>query len=110
MSLRCEKSVWACRLIISAPGQSSLLNFRRFPISGLKIDQKFIQQLEDSPEGELLTRTLVDLAHHLQLPATAEGIETPGQLRILRANRAVILVRVSCLPAPRCQARCVSAS
>ena len=66
-------------------GSSSLLNLKRFPISGIKIDRAFIQEIDATPESALLVRTVVDLAHQLGMPATAEGVETEQQLNQLRA-------------------------
>jgi diguanylate cyclase (GGDEF)-like protein/PAS domain S-box-containing protein len=66
-------------------GESSLLNLRRFPISGAKIARSFVQQIDATPESGLLVQTLVNLLHEVGLPATAEGVETEQQLHRLKS-------------------------
>jgi len=64
-------------------GPASLLNLKRFAVDGLKIDQAFIQGLEQESQDTALVRMVVELAHEFGLRATAEGIETAEQCRIL---------------------------
>jgi diguanylate cyclase (GGDEF)-like protein/PAS domain S-box-containing protein len=64
-------------------GYSSLNTIRRFPIDGLKIDQTFVQALDD-PTTRALTASIADLATILRLWTVAEGIETEEQLRQIR--------------------------
>jgi predicted signal transduction protein with EAL and GGDEF domain len=65
-------------------GFSSLGHLRRFPIDIIQIDRSFIQGIEHDPKDAAITANLASLAHALDLIAVAEGIETPGQLEILR--------------------------
>jgi len=65
-------------------GAASLLNLKRFPVSGLKIDHQFISELDSGKDGDLLVQTIVDLAHRLQLPVNAMGVESQAQLQALR--------------------------
>lgn len=65
-------------------GYSSLLQLRHLPFTELKIDRAFVGDLERSGDCRLIVKTVVDLAHGLGLTATAEGVESEGQLRLLR--------------------------
>ena len=67
-------------------GYSSLAYLRRFPISALKIDRAFIQDLNENPEDAAITQAIIHLAHSLGLKVIAEGVERPAQLEFLRAR------------------------
>jgi len=64
-------------------GPASLLNLKRFAVDGVKIDKAFIQGVEQQSQDAALVRMVVELAHEFGLRATAEGIETAEQCRIL---------------------------
>ena len=64
-------------------GYSTLMQLRHLPFTELKIDQSFVADVERSRDCRLIIRTMVDLAHGLGLIATAEGVETVEQLRIV---------------------------
>ncbi|HTN35000.1 MAG TPA: EAL domain-containing protein [Marinobacter sp.] len=65
-------------------GFSSLSNLRQLPISLLKIDKSFVQDLGTSADSEHIIRAIISLAHSLQISVVAEGVETEGQLEFLR--------------------------
>jgi diguanylate cyclase (GGDEF)-like protein/PAS domain S-box-containing protein len=67
-------------------GYSSLNNLRRFPFDRIKIDRSFVADMEENPGTRAIVRSMVDLARALGLSVTAEGVETDGQLRLLRAD------------------------
>ena len=67
-------------------GYSNLSYLTRFPVSRLKIDRSFINGIATDPHTALITMTIIRLAHGLGLRATAEGVETAAQLRLLRAK------------------------
>jgi EAL domain-containing protein (putative c-di-GMP-specific phosphodiesterase class I) len=64
-------------------GYSSMMQLRRLPFTEVKIDQAFVSDVERSRDSRLIVKAIVDLAHGLGLTATAEGVETVEQLRIV---------------------------
>lgn len=65
-------------------GFSSLSNLQHLPISLVKIDKSFVQELGVSGDAEHIIRAIISLAHSLQMSVVAEGVETEGQLEFLR--------------------------
>ncbi len=65
-------------------GYSSLGYLQRFPAHSIKIDRSFVDRLEGTPESAELVRTLISMAHNLEMGVVAEGVETLGQLEKLR--------------------------
>ncbi|HZL50739.1 MAG TPA: GGDEF domain-containing phosphodiesterase [Terracidiphilus sp.] len=57
---------------------------RQLPLSSMKIDQCFIQGIDRSQEMQALCHTIVAMARQLKLQTVAEGIETQGELRVMR--------------------------
>lgn len=65
-------------------GHSSFEYLRRFPVTGLKIDRVFIQDMESDARTLNLVRCMIDVAHGLDLLVTAEGVETDTACTLLR--------------------------
>jgi EAL domain-containing protein (putative c-di-GMP-specific phosphodiesterase class I) len=65
-------------------GYSSLMQLRQLPFTEVKIDQSFVADIERSRDCRLIIQSITDLAHGLGLSATAEGVETLQQLRLVR--------------------------
>jgi len=65
-------------------GYSSLMQLRQLPFTEVKIDQSFVADIERSRDCRLIIQSITDLAHGLGLTATAEGVETMQQLRLVR--------------------------
>jgi diguanylate cyclase (GGDEF)-like protein len=65
-------------------GYSSLACLRQFPVDCLKIDRMFTSAITTSPESKALVGTLVQLGKDLGLSTLAEGVETTGEMDLLR--------------------------
>lgn len=56
-------------------GYSSMYYLARMPLDELKIDQSFVRDMLDAPSSAKIVRSLIDLAHNLDLLVVAEGVE-----------------------------------
>lgn len=65
-------------------GYSSLSRVRNLDIDHIKIDQSFIDDIEDSAQGRTVVEAIIHMAKGLRLQVVAEGVETEGQLHQLR--------------------------
>lgn len=66
-------------------GHSSLSYLRRYEVDHIKIDRSFISGIGSQETDETIVRAIVAMGHSLGLKITAEGVETPAQLEMLRA-------------------------
>ena len=57
-------------------GYSSLAHLRKLPVTGMKIDKSFVQNMESDRDNAVIVRSIIDLGHNLSLKVTAEGVET----------------------------------
>jgi len=64
-------------------GYSSLSYLRSFPFDRIKIDRAFVQDLGRKPDCIAIFETIVGLGRGLGIATTAEGVETPEQLRVV---------------------------
>lgn len=64
-------------------GYASLTYLSRFPATDLKIDKTLIKPIGRDPRSARLAESVVQLAHHLDMIATAEGIEDAETHRLL---------------------------
>jgi len=68
-------------------GYSSLSHLQIFPLSTLKIDKSFIQNMDDSANGRELLRAIIGIAKCFNLKVVAEGVETAQQMNVLEHMR-----------------------
>jgi EAL domain-containing protein (putative c-di-GMP-specific phosphodiesterase class I) len=66
-------------------GYSSLSHLQHFPLDGLKIDGRFVQQALYSDRDENLMHAIILLGKTLELDVVAEGVETDEQMELLRS-------------------------
>ncbi|MEM9102824.1 MAG: EAL domain-containing protein [Pseudomonadota bacterium] len=67
-------------------GYSSLSYLKNLTINTLKIDKSFITELDKNDDDASIARTIIAIAHNLNLSVTAEGVENDSVLRFLREN------------------------
>lgn len=63
---------------------SSLNYLVKLPISSIKIDKSFIDEIADKGDYYTLTKLITDIAHSIKLPVVAEGVENNTQLKKLK--------------------------
>lgn len=68
-------------------GSSSLRHISRLAVDGIKIDRSFVSGIVENERDLAVVRMLIDLGAGLGLTVTAEGVETPQQLEVLRDLR-----------------------
>lgn len=67
-------------------GYSSLSMLKTLPVTELKVDRSFISELPDDVSDAHLVRTMIVMAHSLNMLVVAEGVETEAQRRFLQDN------------------------
>jgi len=60
-------------------GYSSLAYLSDFDLDTLKIDRRFISNMQNSGRDAAVVNSIIDLSGHLGLQVIAEGVETSGQ-------------------------------
>ena len=66
-------------------GHASLNYLTTLPVSSVKIDQSFVNNMITDKKNAVIVRTLIAMAHELDLKVIAEGVQTSGQADILSA-------------------------
>lgn len=88
-------------------GYSSLSSLTRLPISEIKIDRSFVQELGQDEQAQAATRAVIRIGQSLGMMVVAEGVETEEQwhiLKTLRCHAAQGFLRSPALPAAALEA------
>lgn len=65
-------------------GHASLSHLSEMPVNGVKIDRRFVAQVDVSSESRSLVRAILGMAEPFGHAVVAEGIERPAQITELR--------------------------
>jgi EAL domain-containing protein (putative c-di-GMP-specific phosphodiesterase class I) len=68
-------------------GYASLSYLTRYPLARIKIDHSFVRNITDDGQHAAIVRSLIAMAHNLDLEVIAEGVETTAQAAFLLAER-----------------------
>ncbi|GAB6676128.1 sensor domain-containing protein [Bacillus luti] len=68
-------------------GYSSLAYLPLYPIDTLKIPREFITMSETCEDGKEIIKTIITLAHTLEMSVIAEGVETKEHVDFLQKNK-----------------------
>ena len=66
-------------------GYSALSILHDFPLDGLKIDRRFMQNVSERRDYAAVVNSIVSLARNLGMKLIAEGIENADQVTLLQA-------------------------
>ena len=66
-------------------GYSCLSTLKDMPLDTIKIDRAFIHGLEDGGSSLAIVEMIIELARKLDMATIAEGVETEGQVKLLRS-------------------------
>ena len=64
-------------------GYSSMQYLAQLPLDELKIDLSFVKAMLEAPQNAKIVRSLIELAHNLDLKVVAEGVESHAILQAL---------------------------
>ena len=65
-------------------GYSSFAYLTKLPVSCIKIDKSFVENIEANRDSAVIVKSIIDLGHNLGLKVVAEGVETAQALELLR--------------------------
>src|SRR6185295_7689875 len=66
-------------------GYSSFAYLTKLPVSSIKIDKSFVQNIERDRDSSVIVKSIIDLSHNLDLKVVAEGVETITAKKMLTA-------------------------
>lgn len=72
-------------------GHSSLAQLKRLPISKLKIDRSFVEELPGNSNDKVIAATIINMGHSMGLEVIAEGVETDAQKAFLAEHQCDLL-------------------
>lgn len=64
-------------------GNSSLNYLTKLPLTQLKIDKSFVDELPDNHRDAMVAQTIIAMGHGLEMDVIAEGVETQTQYEFL---------------------------
>lgn len=67
-------------------GYSSLNYLMKIPISTLKIDKSFIDNITSNMQNKSIIKNIIQMAHSMDLKVVAEGVESEQQLLLLKGK------------------------
>jgi diguanylate cyclase len=67
-------------------GYSSFASLKQLPFDILKIDRCFIRNIDTDTKNQAITKSIIQMAHNMDLKVIAEGVETPTELEFLVQN------------------------
>jgi EAL domain-containing protein (putative c-di-GMP-specific phosphodiesterase class I)/GGDEF domain-containing protein len=65
-------------------GYSSFAYLTKLPVSCIKIDKSFVQNIEFDRDSSVVVKSIIDLGHNLALKVVAEGVENAQTMELLR--------------------------
>jgi EAL domain-containing protein (putative c-di-GMP-specific phosphodiesterase class I) len=65
-------------------GYSSFAYLTKLPVSCIKIDKTFVQNIEADRDSAVVVKSIIDLGHNLGLKIVAEGVETAAAMSLLQ--------------------------
>lgn len=72
-------------------GFSSLGNLAKYPVSALKIDKSFVDNMTTDIKNREIVRTIINLAKALGMESIAEGVDSEEQDRLLREMKCNVI-------------------
>ena len=68
-------------------GYSSLSYLKTLAVDIIKIDRRFVSDIENDLNDQAIIRAIASMAHELELTVLAEGVENEAQLNFLRQHQ-----------------------
>ena len=64
-------------------GQNGFASLESMPANVIKIDRRLVNSITDYPKRQALVKSIIRMAHELNMEVVAEGLETPAVLEML---------------------------
>lgn len=72
-------------------GYSSLSHVRQLPLDKLKIDRSFVSDIEADQASRDIVKAVLDLCRNLRFECVIEGVETQGQVEMVRQLGGLVM-------------------